>query len=388
MYVRTIDITKKLYYNVRKMKIIDKLYKEHKPLYHLDSICDIDHSLFVDIETTGLKRETTSLYLIGCGYYTEEGFFTRLFFADDRSEEEAVLKEFASFLSGFSYLIHFNGMKFDIPYLTYKAKQYGMDELFVSKQQIDVYRLCKPLRYLLFPDSMRQKAIEAFLDIQRDDTYDGGQLIEVYEQYEKTGSDELLQLLITHNREDVLGMHMILPILYYLDLKDCDISYKGYEICGYNDIYGNRCEEVIFEYKAKIPPLPRPFNAKTDTMYLRSSASGDLKIRLPLYDTEMKTYFDNYKDYRYLPGEDTVIPRSLAESLPKDRYIKATRETCCKKISARFMKQPEGIFTPVFKTSFKDKARYFRFPEDFNKEAADEFGRCLINVFFNMRKRS
>ena len=99
-------------------------------------------------------------------------------------------------------------------------------------------------------------------------------------------------------------------------------------------------------------------------------------------------FFDNYKDYRYLPGEDTVIPRSLAESLPKDRYIKATRETCCKKISARFMKQPEGIFTPVFKTSFKDKARYFRFPEDFNKEAADEFGCCLINVFFNMRKKS
>ena len=69
----------------------------------------------------------------------------------------------------------------------------------------------------------------------------------------------------------------------------------------------------------------------------------------------------------------------------KGKYIKATKENCCKKASGRFLKQPDALFKPVFKAAYKDKARYFRFPEDFNEKAAEQFGRELINVFFRMK---
>ncbi|MBR4574606.1 MAG: ribonuclease H-like domain-containing protein [Lachnospiraceae bacterium] len=370
------------------MKVIDKVYKGEHPLYPLERLCDVSHALFIDIETTGLKKETTSLYLIGCGYYTEEGFKVRLFFGERCSEEEMLLREFVSFSRGFDHLIHFNGTGFDIPYLSYKAERYDISGMFDGMQQLDVYRLCKPLRYLLFSQTMRQKAIEDFLGIDRKDMYDGGQLIEVYKQFEQTGSDELFDMLITHNLEDVLGMHRMLPVLYYLDLKDADISYIGYEIRPYLDLEGNRCEEVIFSYNTRVS-FPKSFVSKTDTMYLKASAdTGNILIRLPLYRTQMKLFFDNYKDYCYLPDEDTVIPRELASSLLPGRYRKATKETCCKKADGRFMKQPDAVFSPVFKTSLKDKKKYFRFPEDFDEKAADIFGRELINVFFKMKKRN
>ncbi|MCR5674026.1 MAG: ribonuclease H-like domain-containing protein [Lachnospiraceae bacterium] len=369
------------------MQIIKKLYEGYVPLYPLDGFCDTKKALFIDIETTGLKKESTSLYLIGCGNYTDEGYQVTLFFADDESEECEILKEFVAFIGDFSDLFHFNGIKFDIPYLEYKAKLYGLGDIFAGHGQTDIYRLCAPLRYLLFPESMRQKAIEAFLGIKRDDMYNGGELIDVYKRYVYTQSSDDLELLITHNCEDVLGMHLIMPILYYLDLADAPLKYIDYRIHCYEDYNGDHQKEVIFTFNTTVK-IPRSFNAKTETMYLKVSAdSGDISIRLPIYTGRMKVFFDNYRDYRYIPEEDTVIPVSLAQTLPKDRYQKATRENCCQNVTGEFVKQPGTLFTPVLKTSYKDKKRYFRFPDCFNKEAAEQFGRELINVFFTKKRR-
>ncbi len=369
------------------MQIIEKTYPGVTPLYQLDRICDPASALFIDIETTGLVRETTSLYLIGCGSYTSQGFETRLFFADNRSEESDILQAFADMIQDYTHLLHFNGLKFDIPYLKYKADKYDIRNIFEGITQVDIYKLCKPLRYLLFPDSMRQKAIETFLGIKRDDIYTGGELIDVYLDYEKSPNDEALRDLITHNREDVLGMHYILPILTYLDLKDAPLCYRGYRINSYTDYSGCECEEVIFEYSVNAV-FTRSFSAKTRTMYVKFTADDNfLQIRLPIYKGEMKIYFDNYRDYFYLPDEDTAILKTLGMLLPADRHIKATRETCYRKVSGRFLKQPDSLFTPVLRCDLKDKKKYFRFPEDFKEEAAEDFGRSLLNIFFTMKKR-
>ncbi len=369
------------------MQIIDKFYENVYPLYPMDRFCDISKALFIDIETTGLKKETTSLYLIGCGYYRDNGFMTKLFFADSESEESLIIQLFQEHMSHYTHLFHFNGSKFDIPYLEYKARSYGIYDLFDSFEQIDVYSMCKPLRYLLFPSSMRQKAIEDFLGIKREDKYGGGELIEVYKRYESDNNDDDLKLLITHNREDVLGMHLIMPILFYLDFRDAPVKYEDYRINRYRDYNGDECEEVIFRYKTSLV-FPRSFIAKTETMYVKVSAqTGDISIRLPLYTGTMKIFFDNYRDYCYLPDEDTALLRSIAQTLPKDRYVKATKEKCYQNVTGSFLKQPSGIFTPVLRTSYKDKKKYFKFPESFKKEAAEEFGRQLIDVFFAMKHR-
>ena len=369
------------------MQIIDKLYENYKPLYPVDRFCDPYKALFVDIETTGLKKETTSLYLIGCGYYCEDGFMTRLFFADNTSEEIDILLMFREHLLKYTHLIHFNGSKFDIPYLEYKAGVYGIPGLFDGTDQIDVYAMCKPLRYLLFPESMRQKAIEGFLGIKREDKFGGGELIEVYKHYEAYNNEADLKLLITHNREDVLGMHLIMPILFYLDFKDAPLVYEDYRINKYTDYNGDECEEVIFEYSTPLS-FPRSFVAKTESMYVKASAKDrHLSIRLPIYSGTMKIFFDNYRDYCYIPDEDTALLRSIALTLPKDKYVKATKEKCYQNITGTFIKQPSNTFTPVLRSSYKDKKKYFKFPESFKTEAAEDFGRQLINVFFSMKHR-
>ena len=64
-------------------------------------------------------------------------------------------------------------------------------------------------------ENLKQKSIEQFLGIAREDKYNGGQLIEVYGEYLQTHSELLKHLLILHNEDDLKGMPQILPILAY-----------------------------------------------------------------------------------------------------------------------------------------------------------------------------
>ena len=53
---------------------------------------------------------------------------------------------------------------------------------------------------------MKQKSIEQFLGLAREDKYNGGQLIEVYREYLMTHESFLYDLLILHNEDDLKGM--------------------------------------------------------------------------------------------------------------------------------------------------------------------------------------
>lgn len=50
------------------MLTINKIFPQEKISEKTESF------LFFDIETTGFSRDNTILYLIGCGYFAEEGF--------------------------------------------------------------------------------------------------------------------------------------------------------------------------------------------------------------------------------------------------------------------------------------------------------------------------
>lgn len=63
--------------------------------------------------------------------------------------------------------------------------------------------------------NLKQKTVEKFLGIGREDLYSGGDLINVYHQYVATQEEEARYLLQIHNYEDVLGMIDLLPILSY-----------------------------------------------------------------------------------------------------------------------------------------------------------------------------
>ena len=52
-----------------------------------------------------------------------------------------------------------------------------------------------------------------------------------------------------------------------------------------------------------------------------------MKIKLPLITDNLRLYYSDYKNYYYLPYEDTAIHKSVAAYVDAECKVKATRET-------------------------------------------------------------
>lgn len=334
------------------------------PVEHFGSIESI---LFFDIETTGFSGDFSNLYLIGCTYYREASWHLIQWFADRADAEEEMLHSFFEFLKNFKSLIHFNGDGFDIPYLLKRCKAYGLSHDFSNVKSIDIYRLAKPLKKLLGLENLKQKSIESFLRIDREDKYNGGQLIEVYHEYLLSHDQFLYSLLVLHNEDDLKGMPSILPILFYPDfLRGC-FAYDGIELSTQSDLFGVQESKLTIYYKGCCPvPIP----VQTENTLCSLEISGDnLAVTVPLLDGELKRYYADYQNYYYLVCEDNAIHKSVGQYVDKDVKKKATAKTCYTRISGTFLPQPIPVWDMCLKAEYKDKITYVPFtPELFSDE--------------------
>ena len=330
------------------MKIITEVLS-CDPGYQIGGTWPEEEVLFFDIETTGLRKETTQVYLIGCAFFEEGQWKIRQYLAEGALDEQEIMEQFCRFASSFRTLIHFNGDGFDIPYLTYKAQFYDLDFNFQKFRSVDLYKLAKPLKKLLCLERLNQKSVEQFLKIERDDRFSGGALIPVFYEYERSADPKAEQLLLLHNFDDVKGMLKITGILAYLDLAEGAFEFKDLEIVQ---------DTAVFEYTLKTP-LPVSFEKHLDRNGILIYA-GDrlLQISIRIFDGVAKHALPDIENYYYLPEEDKVVHKDVAVFVDKDHRKKATKKNCFLKKEGRFLPQKHPLFQPVFQVD-GEKLSYF-----------------------------
>ncbi len=347
-----------------------KTYRDNLTLdlsiYPLDQISELKNILFVDIETTGFSAKTASLYEIGCIYFEEgEGRLIQ-FFAQKPEEEAKVLEAFFDLCQNRSVLIHYNGNTFDIPFMKAKAAQYNMEHPFDSMAGIDIYKRISPYKKILGLENCKLKTVEKFLGIQREDLYDGGQLIEVYKNYCEEPTKEMEELLILHNKDDMKGMLKLLPILSYSDIFMQPFRVVKVQANHYADENGNGRDEVLMKIRFTAP-FPKSFAMnKADCYFSAEGSEGFLKV--PLYHEEMKYFYANYKDYYYLPLEDVALHKSVATFVDKEHRIQAKAATCYTRKESLYLPQWDILFTPIFKRNYEDSLCFFELTEDMKRQ--------------------
>lgn len=364
------------------MKMINSHYKDIHPGYPLDRIAPVEKILFIDIETTGLSRETSNLYLIGCGYFDPDGYHTIQWFGDSPAEESSIIAAFSDHIKGrFTCLVHYNGTRFDIPYLKYKAGLYGIPDPFEALDNFDIYLSVKPYKKLLNLPSLRQRCIEQFLGINSDDPYTGRELIGVYKSYVRSPSDDLLSPLLHHNAEDLKGMAYILPILHYTSLKDATLRYVSHMLHPFNDYEGNPRKELIVNYTHEAR-IPLGFNTGSGQIRLSMRSDNTALLRLPVIECELKRFYDNYKDYYYLPAEDCCIHRSAASGVSRTHRENAKKETCYTKYSGLFIPSILSDHPAAFRESYVSKDLYLPYTADNADAILSDIGRSIIRYIF------
>lgn len=355
--------------------IINETTVTYSEQYLLSLGISPDSSVFFDIETTGFKAGYSHLYLIGVAFRDKNNWIIRQWMAERPQEETKLLRAFAEFLHPYDTLLHFNGKRFDIPYLEEKYEQYGLESPFVGLKSVDLYQDFKPLKSFLKLDHMNQKSLEVFLGLNRDDQYDGGKLIPVYRDFCKTGCDEKLHLLLLHNQEDVSGMFTLTSFYGYLDFFSLAAGSSGELVpappapaSAFPDfsveLLENRdgTRNILFIFGLKTP-VPVPVSHSYEFGYVTLNNSTG-KLMVPMLEDTLYYFFEDYKNYYYLPQEDQAIHKSVAAYVDKQYRQQAKKENCYTRQQGLFLPQPTEFLSPAFRRDYKDTMNWLLWKEE------------------------
>lgn len=348
------------------MRTINQTLENFTIQYPLERIAPLDKLLFIDIETTGFTAKSSSLYLIGAAYYYSGRWHIKQWFATNYDDEKALLEDFFPFAADFTHLVHFNGNNFDLPYLLQKCEMHKLSYHFDDFEGIDIYKRISPYKFFLHTPNCKQKTLEELLGIDREDVYNGGELIDIYHDYVKNPTEEACRFLLLHNSDDMKGMLQILPLLAFYDLFNGPLKAKKVQSNRYVDYHGHDKQELLM--KLELPtPLPLTIANLSNGCYFSGEASEGI-LKVPVYEEEMKYFYSNYKDYYYLPKEDVALHKSVSSFVDKEHRTQASAATCYTRKYSTYLPQWDIFREPFFKRDYKSKDLFFELTDDIKKD--------------------
>ena len=329
---------------------------------------NFNESLFFDIETTGFSSKSTKMYMAGVLYADSETgtFHTIQWFLEDYAEESALICEFLMFIKKYKCLIHYNGQGFDIPYIEAKCSSYNIIFDFSAFMHIDLYKYAAKLKNIFKTENLKQKTMETFFDLNREDIFSGGDLISVYYDFMEKRDERAAHFLLLHNYEDLKGMTTLVHILAYTNIFKQGYTFSSMTIESLTTSDGLKKKEAIIELHLNIP-VPKRVSFGHQEFYM-TAFNDKIRIKIQVYTDELKYFYPNYKDYYYLPEEDMSIHKSVAFYVDKNFRTRAKAANCYSKKTGQFLPQYQEVDSPYFKMEYHDKKMYFEATDEFQKD--------------------
>jgi len=314
---------------------------------------NIQQSLFFDIETTGLSADISAITVIGC--CDMDGNVTQWFNEDGLSQKQ-ILTDFLAFIQPYNTLITFNGKTFDLPFLKKCAAAYGLNtDVLDNIRSFDLYRHLRPVKTLLQLENLKLATLESYLNISRLDQATGKEMIAVYHDYLETGDKRLYQVLLLHNEDDLKALPQIMPLLSYLDIFRSEWTLAGYSLST-----ASSSLTIVVDCSVKVPV------AVTRELPLcrLSIRANQIIIEIRAFVGELKYFFDNYKDYYYLPDEDRAVHKKVGQYVDPEHRVQASASTCYTKKSSTFLPLSHEDMFDLYKEEYSSKQLFTEYIAD------------------------
>lgn len=324
--------------------------------YDFHSIAPLKDIVFLDIETTGLSPATSSVYLIGAVYHQQMEWHIRQWFSDSLTSEQEILQDFFSFLSSYQVIVSFNGESFDLPFLKKCAAAYGLETTILERMRsFDLYRHLRPVKTMLQLEDLKLSTLERYLDIPRQDQATGKEMVAVYKDYLQIRDSRLYQVLLLHNEEDLKALPQIMPLLSYLD-----IFRSEWKLAGYSLSTTSSSLTIVVDCSVKVPvavtcelPLCR-----------LSIRANQIIIEVRSFSGELKYFFDNYKDYYYLPDENRAVHKKVGQYVDSEHRVPATASTCYTRKTGTFLPLSHEDMFDIYKEDYTSKQLFTEYVND------------------------
>lgn len=278
---------------------------------------------------------------------------------NELDDESLIITSFFDFASKFKNIVHYNGNGFDIPYIEAKCKLYNIPYSFNIFESYDLYKVISPFKIIFKTENIKQKTMEKFLGINRNDTFSGGELINLFEEYMRNHNTDLRENILLHNFDDIKGLLFLCDLFNYSSIFNGNftvdsVKYNIDDNGNYN--YATINCKTTFYIKERVSNGHGPFYF---TMY-----NNTLIVKVDIYTAGLKYFYPNYKDYYYLPNEDCSIHKSVAFYVDKEFRTKAKAANCYSKKTGRFLPQITETIKPYFKINYEDSMTYFELTDE------------------------
>lgn len=268
------------------MKILDEIYTEseftHAPF---DFYFKGKKGAVFDIETTGLSPRNHALILSGFVIPQKDGsFLCKQIFAESLSEEDQVIEKTLCILKDLDYIVTYNGISFDIPFLEKRMHKAGFAKTDMP-YNLDMYKIIRNFSDIKrFTPNLRQKTIENYLGLWQDraDEIDGGASVELYMSYLITRDSDCERQILLHNSDDVKQLYRILRALYQCDVHHA-MCQSGFPIDNDVRIENISLKKERLTVTASVKDKYTDYRSFDDERGIYISLfNGDLKININL----------------------------------------------------------------------------------------------------------
>ena len=168
----------------------------------------------LDIETTGLNP-SRNRFILG-GIYNNREKIVHQIFAQNRSEEKKALELYLDEICRTDVVITYNGKHFDMPFIYRRMAENGITAGRPLPYNLDLYLVLNghsPVKK--FVPNLKQKTVENYMGLwqTRNDEISGGESVDLYNIYEKTGEASLERKILLHNSDDVQQLTRLIRII-------------------------------------------------------------------------------------------------------------------------------------------------------------------------------
>ncbi len=272
---------------------------------------------FIDIETTGLSSGNSHVILIGL--LTKDYFFQ--FFAETKTEEIDILNALIAEIKDLNILVNYNGTTFDIPFLNKRFEANNIDYIIPSALSFDLYFIFKKYGSQFNLPNHKLKTVEKLAGIQRDDQISGRESVILYERYIKNPDPSIKNIILLHNKEDILNLPKVSDVLAKLDIHHIMYSHlNSHKIHQQLALLTKKKisqKELTVLGKLKYPI--RSISVYQDAYtfnYSEEMNSFELKLRMIAHESALLQQIENL-DFQYKPKrtysfvDDNLIVFSL-----------------------------------------------------------------------------
>ena len=163
---------------------------------------------FLDTETTGLSGGAgTMAFIVGLGFFAEEGFRVHQYFLRDPGDEPAMIEALAERLPAFGALASFNGRAFDVPIIENRFILARVPPPTVGVPHLDLLHPARRLWHYHLPSCALGTLERGVLGVLREqDDVPGDVIPYLYRDYLRTGDAREMKRVLYHNAVDVLSL--------------------------------------------------------------------------------------------------------------------------------------------------------------------------------------